>query len=209
MDNSIGHILHDHIFKIMLIGYTSCGKTSMCMRYVNSSYTDLMSTTVGLDFFIKKINYNDLKIKLQIWDTAGMERYKSITKSYCRNQDQIIIMYDVTDLYSFSDAKNWIDIILEMYPSNIVILVGNKIDIKSKIKISTEEGMELAKNNNILFFECSVKNNINIDNIFIKAIKNMIKNKKIEVPVPKLQLEEIKLDESESKSQEIKMKCCS
>jgi small GTP-binding protein len=168
-----------------------------------------MSTTVGLDFFIKKINYNDLKIKLQIWDTAGMERYKSITKSYCRNQDQIIIMYDVTDLYSFSDAKNWIDIILEMYPSNIVILVGNKIDIKSKIKISTEEGMELAKNNNILFFECSVKNNINIDNIFIKAIKNMIKNKKIEVPVPKLQLEEIKLDESESKSQEIKMKCCS
>ena len=124
--------------------------------------------TIGVDFKIRTIDVDGKTIKLQIWDTAGQERFRTITTSYFRGAQGILLVYDVTDRRSFESIRNWISQIQQHADVHVnKILVGNKCDMLDEKVVSTEEGEKLAKEFNMPFWECSAKNNINVDESFI------------------------------------------
>ncbi len=163
----------DLVLKILLIGDSNVGKSSILVRYTEDMFSPTYITTIGIDFKVKKININvngeNKKIKLQLWDTAGQERFRSITTSYFRGAQAAIIVYDVTNRETFDHVKGWIDDLHFNGGKNInIFLIGNKIDNDRYREVSQEEGEEFAKKYKIEFFECSAKTNLNIDDIFTK-----------------------------------------
>merc|ERR1712130_601928 len=130
--------------------------------------------TIGIDFKIKNIEIDDKRIKLQIWDTAGQERFRTITTSYFRGAQGIVLVYDVTDRRSFESIRNWISQIQQHADVHVnKILVGNKCDMLDEKVVSTEEGEKLAKEFGIQFWECSAKNDINVDQAFIGIARSV------------------------------------
>lgn len=158
---------YDLQIKILMIGDSNVGKTSILMRFVNDKFSSTFISTIGIDFKTKSLIVGNKTIKLQIWDTAGQERFRTITISYFRNAQGIILVYNITDKTSFLSIKNWIHQI-QLHSDTDVnkILVGNKCDNISERTVSYEEGLELAKEYNMQFFECSAKSDININKIF-------------------------------------------
>lgn len=174
-------VRHDFVFKIIVIGDSGVGKTSFVTRFVDDEFHSSFISTIGIDFKIKTIQLNNHIIKLQVWDTAGQERFRTITTAYYRGAMGIILVYDVTNFKSFDDIKVWIDSISKNNDdTNIVkMLIGNKIDCRkgtSDDVISYENGKELAEKYNMLFFETSSKDNININDAMM-AISNKIYEK--------------------------------
>lgn len=170
---------YDFLFKIIIIGDTSVGKSSIMQQYVNNFFIGEYISTIGVDFLIKNLIIDNKKIKLQIWDTAGQEKFRSITKTYYRNVDAVILMYDITNLESFNHISNWINEINKFIDKYIpIIIIGNKNDLEKKRMISFNEGLILAKKYNALFDETSAKDYNSIDNAIIKIIKS-IKNNNI------------------------------
>jgi len=160
-----------------MIGDSGVGKTCLLLRYANDSFSPTFITTIGIDFKIKNIDIDGTKIKLQIWDTAGQERFRTITASYFRGAQGIVLVYDVTDRRSFESIRNWISQ-TQQHADNQVnkILIGNKCDMLDEKVVSTEEGEKLAKEFGMPFWECSAKNNINVDESFI-GIGRDVKNR--------------------------------
>lgn len=176
---------YDELFKILIVGDSSSGKTSILDRLVNKQFTTHYISTIGIDFNVKTIKLdNNVKIKLQIWDSCGQERFRSLTRSYYRNSSAFIICYDISSVKSFQSAKFWIDEI-EKYVDDkdvIKILVGNKKDLEDLRQIQYEEGQKYAKSCGIDFFETSAKDNFNVDELFhhISSLLNDKSKKKLE-----------------------------
>jgi len=163
-----GSAPYDIQIKLLMIGDSGVGKTCLLLRYANDSFSPTFITTIGIDFKIKNIDIDGTKIKLQIWDTAGQERFRTITTSYFRGAQGILLVYDVTDRRSFESIRNWISQIQQHADIHVnKILVGNKCDMLDEKVVSTEEGEKLANEFGIQFFECSAKNDINVDDSFI------------------------------------------
>ena len=132
-------------------------------------------SSIGVDFKTKQIDINDRLVKMQIWDTAGHEKFRTITTSYYKSAHAIIVLYDITDKNSFSHIKNWmIDIDKFAKQGVLKVLVGNKTDLEDQRKIIKEEGESLAKKYGINFFEVSAKDNINIDQLFLETVKSLL-----------------------------------
>lgn len=168
----------DTIFKILLLGDSSVGKTCFLLRYVEDTFTGNHISTIGVDYKIKIITSKDSQdlIKLQIWDTAGQDRFRCITKNYYRGSNGIMLIYDITNQSSFTNIKNWISQIKEYLGEEACItLVGNKVDLESNRKIATDEGRKFAMDNKLSFFEASAKENISITEAFEDLTKNMLK----------------------------------
>ena len=163
------------IYKILLLGDSAVGKSCLLLRYCDEKFQDLHLATIGLDFRLKRINLeNNKKIKVQIWDTAGQDRFLAITKNYYRGANGILLVFDITNLSSFEHIKNWIEQIKEEAPEKIIIyLVGNKIDCTNNIVISNEEGNKLAKQFSLKYYETSAKTNENVDSTFLELIKEI------------------------------------
>lgn len=159
---------YDFIYKILLLGDSAVGKTCFLLRYADDTFSDSHISTIGLDYRLKLINIDQDKVaKIQIWDTAGQDRFKSITKNYYKGAHGIILIYDVTSEVSFANIKNWIQQIKENATDNVkIVLVGNKIDVEESRKISKQEGEKIAKENDIQFFETSAKMNIGVKETF-------------------------------------------
>ena len=158
--------------KIMLIGDSNVGKTSILKRFCKNIFSTSYISTVGIDFENKYIKIGKQTINLQIWDTAGQERYKVLSRNYYNNSDAFMIVYDITNLKSFESVTNWIEQIKENASENVKsILIGNKSDLEVKRKIKTEEGKNLANKININFYETSAQNGSNIE----KAISDLVK----------------------------------
>lgn len=171
---------HDYLFKIVLIGNSGVGKSSIITRYTDNTFTDDFISTIGVDFKICTINIDGKIIKLQLWDTAGQERFKSITKSYYRGATAIMIIFDVSDEGSFIDVKKWLNDISNF--NVLKILVGNKSDMIRKIDYNSCK--TFADENNIEYIEVSAKKSTNIDRLFDILIDMSItymKNNKFEV----------------------------
>ena len=153
--------------KILLLGDTTVGKTCFLKRYLDDTFQDAYLSTIGFDFKFKYITLKSgKKVKVQLWDTAGEERFRTIAKSYYKGAHGIILIYDVTNQKSFDNIKNWLIQIKEEAPSRIcVILVANKIDCEDR-KVSKKDGENLAKSNNLKFYEASAKENINVTEAF-------------------------------------------
>ena len=159
------------IYKILLLGDSAVGKSCLLLRYCDDKFQDLHLATIGLDFRLKTIHLeNNKKVKVQIWDTAGQDRFLAITKNYYRGANGILLVFDVTDKTSFDHIKNWI----EEAPEKIIIyLVGNKIDCTNNRIISNEEGNKLAKQFSLKYYETSAKTNENVDSTFLELIKEI------------------------------------
>ncbi|KAI5099311.1 ras-related protein Rab-3A [Silurus meridionalis] len=157
----------DHMFKILIIGNSSVGKTSFLFRYAEESFTPAFVSTVGIDFKVKTIYRNDQKIKLQIWDTAGQERYRTITTAYYRGAMGFILMYDITNEESFSAVQDWSTQIKTYSWENAqVLLVGNKCDLEEERIITVDRGRELSQQLGLGFLEASAKANMNVKQTF-------------------------------------------
>jgi Ras-related protein Rab-1A len=138
------------------------------MRYADNSFTENFFNTIGVDFKIKTITLNDQVIKMQIWDTAGQDRFRTLTSSYYRGAHGIIIVYDVTNKDSFDNVKQWMQEIEKFASENVnKLLVGNKSDLEEQRKVTYDEGVELAKKFDIPFLEVSAKNALNVEDTFI------------------------------------------
>ena len=159
---------YDERIRIMLLGDSNVGKTSILKRYCKNQFSESYISSVGIDFETKYIKVDEKTINLQIWDTAGQERYKVISKNYYNKSDGFIIVYDITNKSSFDSIVNWVEDIKELASNdNKNIILGNKCDLESERKINKEEGDNLAKKYNCQFFEVSAQNGKNIDKSFL------------------------------------------
>lgn len=159
---------YDYLFKLLLIGDSGVGKSCLLLRFADDTYTESYISTIGVDFKIRTIDLDGKTIKLQIWDTAGQERFRTITSSYYRGAHGIIIVYDVTDLDSFQNVKQWLHEI-DRYASENVnkLLVGNKADLADKRTVQEGDAREFANELSIQFLETSAKEATNVENAFL------------------------------------------
>lgn len=157
----------DYMFKLLIIGNSSVGKTSFLFRYADNSFTSAFVSTVGIDFKVKTIYRKDKRVKLQIWDTAGQERYRTITTAYYRGAMGFLLMYDITNQDSFCAVQDWATQIKTYSWDNAqVVLVGNKLDLEDDRQVPAEDAERLASELGFLFFEASAKDNINVKQVF-------------------------------------------
>ena len=157
------------------LGDSSVGKSSILRKYCKNEFLGKYITTIGIDFQIKNLTIDNKKIKVQIWDTAGEERYKVVTKSYFNSSNGFIIIYDITNRESFCNVNNWIEQISTLVGNNVkCILFGNKNDLKHKRNVEANEGIELAKKFNYKFYETSAKDGNNIEEGFTSLIIDIL-----------------------------------
>jgi len=163
---------YDILHKIVLIGDSGVGKTSLLQRFAEQYFSETHITTIGVDFKLRTIQVGNKRVKLQVWDTAGQEKFRVITKTYYRNAAGIIIGYDVTNGESFVNTKRWIEEVKNNCGDDGVpiVLVGNKCDSPNKV-VSLEDQQAYANLINLKFFETSAKENINVDEIFIELTR--------------------------------------
>ena len=163
--------------KLLIIGDSSVGKTSMLLSYTDNYFPESHLATIGVEYKVKEIETDKYNISLQIWDTAGQERFRSITKSFFRNTNGIIFVYDVTCRKSFQSVKEWIKD-SELHDNGFEkILCGNKIDLKEKREVNFDELEEFGMKKKIEVMEISAKERININDAFQKIINLILSNK--------------------------------
>jgi Ras-related protein Rab-1A len=158
----------DYLFKLLLIGDSGVGKSCLLLRFADDTYTESYISTIGVDFKIRTVDLDGKTIKLQIWDTAGQERFRTITSSYYRGAHGIIVVYDVTDMDSFNNVKQWLNEI-DRYASESVnkLLVGNKSDLTATKQVDTQTAKAFADEIGIPFLETSAKNSTNVEQAFM------------------------------------------
>ena len=167
---------YDYLFKILLLGNSNVGKSSIFLRFVEDKWNDVFVPTIGIDFKIKTFKLKNKVIKMQIWDTAGQERFKNIISTYYRGAHGILLMYDVTDYDSFKNLSNWIIDIEKNESKNVIkILIGNKMDLEDKRQVSFIKGKELADEYGMQFLETSVKLNQNVQEAFYTLSEEIMK----------------------------------
>jgi Ras-related protein Rab-1A len=167
---------YDYLFKLLIIGDSSVGKSSILLRFADDRFTESFLSTIGVDFKIRTLTIDNKTIKLQIWDTAGQERFKTITNAYYRGSHGIIIVYDITNLESFNNVARWLEDI-HRYTSNTAykILIGNKSDLLEKREVDYNTAKQFADQKGITFLETSAKNSNNVQELFLDMTKH-IKN---------------------------------
>ncbi len=166
---------YDFIFKVLLLGNSDVGKSSLLLRYVDQVWNDAFVPTIGVDFKVKTLNINDKKVKMQIWDTAGQERFRTVIATYFRGANGILLLFDVTNKDSFKNLESWL-IEIEKNASDKVlkILIGNKCDLVDDREIKEEEGKAFALRNGMEYMETSAKMNTNVSEAFETLGKLMI-----------------------------------
>ena len=185
---------YEFIFKVLLLGNSNVGKSSLFLRFVDDIWNDTFVPTIGVDFKIKTFEIDEKKIKMQIWDTAGQERFKNIISSYYRGAHGILLIYDVTDKDSFKNLSNWLIEIEKNSSKNVLkVLIGNKTDLEEKRVISYNQAKEFADSYGLKYIETSAKKNLNVNEAFAtlgrelmlasedKRIVKQKQNKKISV----------------------------
>lgn len=168
-------------YKIVFVGDINVGKTAVMNRFINNTFTgeyDVINNiykfqaTIGVDFATKNIEFKNKPIKLQIWDSAGQERYKALIPSYVRGASIIFIIYDVSNKNTFMNVITWINFIKDLNKENaLLVLCGNKIDLQREV--STNEGKNLAQKEKMVFFETSAKDGTGVNSMMYYCISEL------------------------------------
>ena len=165
---------NEMIFKLILIGDEGCGKTNILSRYINQKFQNDTKATIGVELSSKTFTINNDKINAQFWDTAGQEKYKSMTAAYYKGALGALIVYDITKKYTFESIDRWITDLTNTADKRIkIILLGNKSDLEEQREVSREEGEMKAKEYNIAFMETSALNGNNIEIAFNKLVEEV------------------------------------
>ncbi|EDV44616.2 uncharacterized protein Dana_GF20451 [Drosophila ananassae] len=167
----------DHLFKLLIIGDSGVGKSSLLIRFSDDTFSGSYITTIGVDFKIRTVDIGGLRVKLQIWDTAGQERFRTITSTYYRGTHGVIVVYDVTNGESFANVRRWLEEIQNNCDVVNKVLVGNKNDDPDRKVVITEDAQRFAKQMDIELFETSAKDNINVDEMFLSITRQVLQHK--------------------------------
>jgi small GTP-binding protein len=170
----------NYSLKIVMLGDSGVGKTTLLMRYCDSAFTFSHIATIGVDFKYKAVTVNGKKAKVIFWDTAGQERFRTITSAYYRGSNGTIIMFDLTNRESFKNVNQWCEDVAKYANKDTkLLLIGSKADQESKRVVSYDEGWNLANKYNIKYFEVSSLNNINVS----ESIESIINEICADIPV--------------------------
>lgn len=164
--------MQDHIFKLLLIGDSGVGKSSILFRYADNSFTDSFVSTIGVDFKVKNILVQGSNVRLQIWDTAGQERFRTITSSYYRGAHGVILVYDVSDRTSFEHLNTWIQEIKRYTEHSLILVLGNKRDLPHAVQ--PEEAQEWARYHGLRLLEVSAKQGENLEEAFTGLVSEIL-----------------------------------
>mmetsp|Transcript_52883 Transcript_52883/g.60753 ORF Transcript_52883/g.60753 Transcript_52883/m.60753 type:complete len:216 (+) Transcript_52883:35-682(+) len=165
---------YSYLFKYIIIGDTGVGKSCLLLQFIDRRFRQKHEVTIGVEFGARMINIDGKNIKLQIWDTAGQESFRSITRSYYRGAIGALLVYDITRRDTFENIERWLEETRQYANSNMIIfLIGNKCDLESERQVSTEEGETFAKAHNILFMETSAKTAKNVEEVFTQTAREV------------------------------------
>jgi len=156
----------DYIFKIVVVGDASCGKTSLISRFVDDTFATQTLSTIGVDFRVRTVTVDGVVVKLQIWDTAGQERFATIGEMYYRGSHGCVLVYDITNSQSFKNLPKWMHRIENKAEALEKIVVGCKCDLEEKRQVSIESGQVAAIEAGSRWIETSSKSGDNIDKMF-------------------------------------------
>jgi small GTP-binding protein len=196
---------YDYLFKVVLIGDSGVGKSNLLSRFTRNEFNLESKSTIGVEFATKSIQSDNKTIKAQIWDTAGQERYRAITSAYYRGAVGALLVYDISKRMSYENVARWLKELRDHADPNIVImLVGNKKDLRHMRQVTTDEAKEFCKTHKLFFIETSALADSNVATAFetiLKEIYRLISRKTIQpdgpTPAPTIhtQGESITLDE--------------
>ena len=170
-DESDGDSVSVTRHKIIFVGDAGVGKTTLISRIMDNPFSDVYEPSIGVDFMSKSIKYRGQNIKLQMWDTAGQEKYKGLIPSYVRNSSIVFLVYDISVKSSFDKIPKWISFIRSIENTTLV-LCGNKTDLEKR-EVTKEEGEALAQKEGIAFYEMSAKSGEGIKNMFYNAVSDL------------------------------------
>lgn len=165
---------YDYLIKIKLIGDSGVGKSCILLRYVDGTYSDKYSSTIGVDFKIRTLHVGSKLVKLQLWDTAGQERFRSIAGTF-RNDQGIVLVYDITDAASFEHIQGWMDEVdRTASPQAVRLLLGNKADLGARRQVDYHVAKAFADARGMPFMETSAKERTNVDNAFETMVEEVL-----------------------------------
>jgi small GTP-binding protein len=190
------------VIKLLLIGESSVGKSCLLLRYAENKFQESFYTTIGIDFKIKHVTIDNQPARLQVWDTAGQEKFRTITKAYYRGAHGILLVFDMSNAETFAQCQTWMNSIHENMNEPVeIILVGNKCD-KDRV-VSSEEAQAFADRYKVRYFETSAKTGVNVEETFMAVAAMVVSNKSISM---KGKENEMRL--SGPKTQKTKGPCC-
>jgi Ras-related protein Rab-21 len=162
-------------FKVVLLGEGRVGKTCLCLRYVQGSFSDSQESTIHATYLDKRLNVGRRNVKLMIWDTAGQERFHALGPIYYRDAQGAVLVYDITDRGSFAKVRNWVKELRKIVGKDIsIVIAGNKCDIQRNRQVETKEAQEYAASVGAELIECSAKTGKLVESVFLEVTKKML-----------------------------------
>ncbi|XP_054638828.1 ras-related protein Rab-25b [Dunckerocampus dactyliophorus] len=199
---------YNFVFKVVLIGESGVGKSNLLSRFTKNEFNHDSRTTIGVEFSTRTVQLNTFSIKAQIWDTAGLERYRAITSAYYRGAVGALLVYDITKHLTYESVERWLKELFDHADPNIVVmLVGNKSDLESERSVPTDEAKDFAEKRGLLFLETSALASTNVEVAF-NTVLTEIHRKVSSKEVGRGSISAVSLETSIVQSTEEKKPCC-
>ena len=171
---------HDYFMKVVLVGNSAVGKSSLMLRFADNQFQSNYVNTIGVDFRFKIVTVDGARVKIQIWDTAGQEKFRTMTSTYYKSSDAVVVVYDMTEEKSYREIENyWVDEISQHVDNVIPVVLANKSDLKSRQQVDSAAARELViAGSRVVFFEVSAKEDSNVWEAFEEMARRFIEKKK-------------------------------
>ncbi|XP_071971037.1 ras-related protein Rab-25 isoform X1 [Engystomops pustulosus] len=205
---------YNFVFKVVLIGESGVGKTNLLSRFTRNEFNHDSRTTIGVEFSTRTLTLDGHLVKAQIWDTAGLERYRAITSAYYRGAVGALLVYDITKHQSYESVDRWLKELYDHADASIlVMLVGNKSDLKDEAReVPSEEAKMYADSNGLLFIETSALDSTNVELAFETILrdiyKKVLRSKGAEPKENTVVLSNTATNQSQAPHTEAKKSCC-